>query len=55
MGLMAEKKIIKNQKKNFVDDWLKDLDFTGWLETRLRPAVWYTTKPFSFQQDGDLN
>ena len=36
---MAEKKIIKNQKKNFVDDWLKDPDFTGWLETRLRPAV----------------
>ena len=28
---MAEKKIVKNQKKNFVDDWLKDLDFTGWL------------------------
>ena len=28
---MAEKKIIKNQKRNFVDDWLKDLDFIGWL------------------------
>ena len=28
---MAEKKIIKNQKRNFVDDWLKDPDFTGWL------------------------
>ena len=28
---MAEKKIIKNQKRNFVDDWLKDSDFTGWL------------------------
>ena len=28
---MAEKKIIKNQKKNFVDDWLKDPAFTEWL------------------------
>ena len=28
---MTEKKIIKNQKRNFVDDCLKDLDFTGWL------------------------
>ena len=28
---MAEKKIIKNEKKNFVDDWHKDPDFTRWL------------------------
>ena len=27
---MVEKKI-KNQKRSFVDDWLKDPDFIGWL------------------------
>ena len=46
---MAEKKIVNNQKRNFVDDWLKDPDFTGWLvkvkedKTKTRCSICHKT------------
>ena len=46
---MAEKNTIKNQKRNFVDDWLKDPNFTGWLvkvredKTKARCSVCHKT------------